>query len=205
MCKLHMKARSWTLPWCVCLPLCFVTHQNNQVAIPQWNDLYSELKYLPAVIAYNCGTEQNRRAPSGSWHSSSYLGSSFDMSGSRFFLVHLAAELQNCVTARAFGNKRFFLLFQGFLSVIVAVGGQSEQLGFAVSSDGGWLNLGNIALNVTVMVSNCKISEFEMLTLISYAAYRTLSRKKLWKSGKRKFVMHTLKLNQSWTVLSSAC
>ena len=82
---------------------------------------------------------------------------------------------------------------------------RSEQLGFAVSSDGGWRNLGNVALNVRVTVSNCKICEFETLTLISYAAYRKLRRKKLWKSGKWKFVMHTPRLNQSWTVLSYFC
>lgn len=35
--------------------LCSGTRWNNQVVVPQLNDLYHEPKYLPAVIAYNCG------------------------------------------------------------------------------------------------------------------------------------------------------
>lgn len=35
--------------------LCSGTRWNNQVVVPQLNDLYHEPKYLPAVIAYNYG------------------------------------------------------------------------------------------------------------------------------------------------------
>lgn len=45
-----------------------------------------------------------------------------------------------------------------------------------------------MALNVTVMVSSCKMSEFETFALVPCAAYRTLERQKRCKSGQWKLL-----------------
>lgn len=69
---------------------------------------------------------------------------------SAFVLVHLSKV---CPRQSPWGQKVPAVTWGGSQLL--------EQLGFAVSSGEGWINLGSVVFSVTVLGSSCKIGEFE--------------------------------------------
>lgn len=133
----------------------------------------------------------------------SCFDSFIDMSHSSFILMHLAVE--QLQPEPLGGKKKSLCNLRGFVGFFFHAYWRSdrrgEQLGFGVFRVRGWLNVGNVALNVTIMIYTCKICGYEILNLISYAACRALKRRS-YESGECKFVMDLLSLNRSWVILS---